>query len=83
MAKQDKLIEGLRNNLKGVRFNDACKIAEMIGFTRQGGKGGHQAYRRPGEPKLLNFQDRGGYIVPYQARQLLEMVEKYWGCDDE
>ncbi len=83
MTKQDKLIEGLRNNLKGVRFNDACKIAEMIGFTWQGGKGGHRAYRRPGEPVLLNFQNWNGYIVPYQAKQLLDMAEKYWGCDDE
>ena len=26
---------------------------------------------------LLNFQNRNSFIKPYQARQLLEMVEKY------
>ena len=83
MSKRDKLIEGLRNSVKNVRFEDACKIAETIGFTRAGGKGSHRAYQRPGEPSGLNFQDRDGYIKPYQARQLLEMVDKYWVCDDE
>ncbi len=25
----------------------------------------------------LNFQDRGGFVPPYQARQLAQMIEKY------
>jgi hypothetical protein len=83
MSKRDKLIEGLRNSVKNVRFEDACKIAEMIGFTSGGGKGSHRAYQRPGETCGLNFQNRDGYIKPYQARQLLEMVQKYWIGDDE
>ncbi len=83
MAKQDKLVEGLRNNPKDVRFQDACKIAEMLGFTCGGGQGSHRAYQRPGEPSGLNFQDRNGRIKPYQARQLLEMVDKYWERNNE
>jgi hypothetical protein len=34
------------------------------------------------EPLLMNFQNRGGYILPYQAKQLLEMVEKYATLSD-
>jgi hypothetical protein len=30
-----------------------------------------------GEPLTLNFQNCGGYIKPYQAKQLDEMVKKY------
>jgi hypothetical protein len=77
MTKKEKQLESLRSNLKTVRFNDACKIAERLGFSRQGGKGSHRTYGRSDEPLLLNFQNRGGYILVYQAKQLLEMVEKY------
>ncbi len=83
MSKRDKLIASLRNNPKDVRFADACKIAEMVGFACEGGQGSHRAYQRAGEPVGLNFQDRNGRIKPYQARQLLEMVDKYWNGDDE
>ena len=82
MSKRDKLIDDLRNSVKNVRFEDACKIAGMIGFTYAGGKGSHRTYQRPGETSGLNFQNRDGFIKPYQARQLLEMVNKYWDCQD-
>jgi hypothetical protein len=82
MSKRDKLIDALQNNPKDVRFEDACRIAELIGFTWGGGKGAHRAYQRPGEPIGLNFQNWNGRIKPYQARQLIEMVDKYWNCND-
>lgn len=28
---------------------------------------------------ILNFQNRNGYIPPYQARQLIGMLDKYEG----
>ena len=34
-------------------------------------------FQRPGEPMALNFQDRGGKIKPYQAKQLIAMIDKY------
>ena len=79
MTRRDKLIERIRNNPKAVRFEDACKLAQQLGFIHEGGKGSHRVFKRPGEPQQLNFQDRGGYIPPYQARQLLVMLEKYGG----
>lgn len=77
MTKKEKQLESLRNSFKTVRFDDACKIAERLEFSRQGGKGSHRTCGRPDEPLLLNFQNRGGYFLAYQANQLLEMVEKY------
>ena len=82
MTKKEKQIESLRRNLNAVRFDDACKIAERLGFSRQGGKGSHKTYGRIDEPMLLNFQNRGGYILAYQAKQLLEMVNKYAAVSD-
>lgn len=79
MTKRAKRLAAIRNNPKNVRFADACKAAEAIGFVRAGGKGSHTVYAKPGEPVILNFQDRGGYIPPYQARQLIEMMDKHGG----
>lgn len=77
MSRKDKLLVAIRRNPKAVRFEDACKVAEMLGFARKGERGSHCTYGRPDEPLLLNFQNRNGYIASYQAKQLIEMVEKY------
>ena len=37
----------------------------------------HRSYARTGEPVGLNFQNRGGNVPPYQARQLVAMMDKY------
>lgn len=79
MTKREKLLAAIRNHPMAVRFEDACKAAEAIGFVRAGGKGSHTVYARAGEPVILNFQNRNGYIPPYQARQLIEMLDKYEG----
>ena len=38
-------------------------------------------FQRPGEPISLNFQDRDGKIKPYQAKQLIAMIDKYASKD--
>jgi hypothetical protein len=78
VSQRDKLIKGIRNNPRNVRLEDACRLAEAIGFSAKGGKGAHHAFSRPGEPVGLNFQDIGGGKIPfYQAKQLLMMIDKY------
>ncbi|MDK9724092.1 MAG: type II toxin-antitoxin system HicA family toxin [Sterolibacteriaceae bacterium MAG5] len=77
MNQARKLLAAILANPKAVRFTDACKAAELIGFTHKGGQGSHRAFARPDEPELLNFQNRGGSIAPYQARQLIRMIERY------
>jgi hypothetical protein len=77
MSRLRKLLEAIRTNPRDVRFDDACKVARLLGFTGEGGSGSHRAFSRPGEPIGLNFQDRGGKIAAYQARQLIAMIDKY------
>ena len=78
MASRDKLIASIRNNPKDVRFDDACKVAGWLGFDAKGGKGAHRAFSKPGEPTALNFQNHGGKIPQYQAKQLIQMIDVYY-----
>jgi hypothetical protein len=78
-----KLLAAIRNNPRDVRFADACKMAGWLGFVGKGGKGDHRVFQRPGEPSALNFQNRKGKIVTYQARQLIEMMDKYEDEDNQ
>ena len=77
MNTRTKLLAAILANPKQVRFADACKAAGLLGFTHSGGAGSHRAFARSGEPVGLNFQNRDGFIPPYQARQLAAMIEKY------
>jgi hypothetical protein len=77
MSQREKLIESIQNNPKDVGY-DACKVAEWLGFIHKGGKGAHRAFAREGEPTQLNFQSRNGRIPAYQARQLIDMIDRYW-----
>jgi len=79
MSKLEKMLRAIRNNPANVRFNDACKAAEEIGFQLRGQSGSHRTYARSGEPMLLNFQDVKGKAKPYQVRQLIEMMDRYGG----
>lgn len=77
VSQRRKLIDAIRSNPHGVRFDDACKVAGWLGFDHTGGKGAHKTYARSGEPVGLNFQNRDGLIKPYQAKQLIDMIDKY------
>jgi hypothetical protein len=77
VAKGAKLLAAIQANPRNVRFDDACRAARLLGFTHEGGKGSHRVFKRKGEPAQLNFQNRDGYVPPYQARQLVRMIEKY------
>ena len=78
MTRRQKLIEKARNNPTGVRFQEICLLAEHLGFTKRGGKGSHIVYEKEGVEEILTFQDRKGMAKPYQVKQLLAVIEKYW-----
>jgi nitrous oxide reductase accessory protein NosL len=77
MSANVKLLAAIQRNPQQVRFADACKAAGLLGFQHSGGKGSHRAFARKGELACLNFQNRDGFVPPYQARQLIEMIRKY------
>lgn len=83
VGRRDKLFQSIRNNPKDVRFADALKAAELLGFSAKGGSGSHRSFARQGEPVQLNFQDtKTGKAKPYQVRQLIAMIDKYEGGEN-
>jgi len=46
-------------------------------LTETGGRGSHCVYIKEDTQDILNFQNREGYIYPYQAYQLIKMLDKY------
>ena len=78
MSSNDKLLDKICRNPRDVRFDEACKAAQLIGFAAQpSGATSHRRFKRPGEMTQLNFQDRNGKVATYQAEQLAAMIERY------
>lgn len=72
-----KLLAAFRRSPAGVRFEEACRVAEhFFGAPRRNGS--HVIYRMPwpGDPRV-NLQDDGsGKAKAYQVRQLLAAIDR-------
>lgn len=80
MARVEKLLEQMRSNPSGVRFEDLAKVCDhYFGQPRQRGTS-HRVYRMPwqGDPRV-NIQNDRGKAKPYQVRQVLAAIEKLEG----
>jgi hypothetical protein len=77
MAKINDIIEGMKQNPKGVRFSDLCKVCEFyFGKARQDGSS-HRVYKTPwqGDPRV-NIQNKKGKARAYQVKQVLKALER-------
>ncbi len=63
--------------LANVRFADAQRLAEALGFELDRVRGSHHIFRHAGTGQRLNLQASGGQAKPYQLRQLLDLVERH------
>lgn len=77
----DRLAHG---QLANVRFKDAQRLVEALGFELDRVQGSHHIYRHPEIAQRINLQARGGEAKPYQLRQLLDLMERYaLGLEEE
>ncbi len=77
MAKLGDLLKSMRDNPKGVRFSDLCKVCDLhFGEPRQSGSS-HRVYKTPwlGDPRV-NIQNAKGKAKAYQVKQVLQAVER-------
>jgi len=75
--KKTKLLRRALSGSKSLRFNELVGLAEAFGFRLSRVNGSHHIFVHKAIPELLNIQDVGGEAKPYQARQLLRLVERY------
>ena len=77
MAKIDDILAQMKQNPKGIRFTDLCKICDhFFGKPRQGGSS-HRIYKTlwQGDPRI-NIQNYKGKAKAYQVKQVLLAIER-------
>jgi predicted RNA binding protein YcfA (HicA-like mRNA interferase family) len=77
MSRADLLNEA-RANPAGLRFSEACALAEAFGWTlARSASGSHRIYKRPGTMALVVLQERGdGKAKAYQVRQIIRLIDE-------
>jgi predicted RNA binding protein YcfA (HicA-like mRNA interferase family) len=66
-----------QGNTANVRFNDAQRLVEALGFELDRTRGSHHIYRHATLQEKINLQPVGRQAKPYQLRQVLAIVERY------
>jgi hypothetical protein len=77
MMDVEKIVARMRENPKGIRFADLCKVCDhFFGSPRQKGTS-HRVYRMPwqGDPRV-NIQNDKGKAKAYQVRQVFAAIER-------
>lgn len=76
MSRKDHF-QYLKENPKNIRFEEFCNVIISFGFTHKGGKGSHRVFTHEGIPDIMNIQNYGGKVKPYQVRQFCKIIEQY------
>jgi len=77
VASVENILDKMRQNPKGIRFNDLCKVCDLyFGEARQSGSS-HRIYKTPwqGDPRV-NIQNQKGKAKAYQVKQVLKAVDR-------
>jgi predicted RNA binding protein YcfA (HicA-like mRNA interferase family) len=83
LGRCEKLLRKARRSPGGLRFEEACRLAECLGFEPvRSARGSHRIFKKPGERSLANLQNRGGQAIPYQVRQILAIADEFGLLDD-
>jgi hypothetical protein len=77
MNRQQLLRRLARGHLQNVPFADFCHLVESFSFRLLRVSGSHHVFGQPDCPELVNLQNVGGQVKPYQIRQFLRLVERY------
>lgn len=82
MASIEDIMEKMRRNPKGIRFNELCRVCDhFFGKPRKSGTS-HRVYKMPwaGDSRV-NIQASRGKAKAYQVRQVLLAVDKLESSD--
>lgn len=75
---QAKLLTRIeRGAVANVDFRELCRLAEALGFRLSRVSGSHHIFIHPSAQEIINLQDVGGEVKPYQVRQFAKLVKRY------
>ena len=77
MASVEDIVKLMRQNPKGISFNDLCKVCDKyFEKPRQSGTS-HRIHKTPwqGDPRV-NIQNDRGRAKAYQVRQVLLAIDR-------
>ena len=60
-----------------MRFGDACRLLEALGFELRRTSGSHHVFVHPAVREILTLQEVDGQAKPYQMRQVLRLAVRY------
>jgi len=82
VASIDNILAKMKQNPKGIRFAELCKVCDhYFGKPRKSGTS-HRVYKTPwaGDPRV-NIQNSRGKAKAYQVRQVLLAIERLESSD--
>jgi hypothetical protein len=77
MTKVEDIFAKMRQNPKGISFQDLCSVCDFyFGAARQKGSS-HRIYKTPwqGDPRV-NIQNDKGMAKAYQVKQVVKAIER-------
>jgi hypothetical protein len=77
MPRVEDLIEKMKQNPKGIRFQELCKVCDSIFGEARQKSSSHRIYKLPwqGDPRV-NIQNDKGMAKAFQVRQVLKAIER-------
>lgn len=74
---EKEFFEKVKNSPNNVKFKDMVTFLKKLGFIKRGQKGSHNVFKKDGLREIVNIQNKGGYVVSYQVKQIMKLVKKY------
>ncbi|GAB4500870.1 MAG: type II toxin-antitoxin system HicA family toxin [Anaerolineales bacterium] len=77
MSKRQKLLAKILSGSRNIAFSEILSLAQGFGFRLIRVSGSHHILTHAQVRELLNLQEVGGQVKPYQIRQFLDLIERY------
>jgi len=72
-----KILSKILQGNKNIRFNEMTSLVKAYGFCLSRVSGSHHIFISRQVKEIVNIQNVGGKVKPYQVKQFLVLVERY------
>ncbi len=82
MASIENILRQMKQNPKGIRFSNLCKVCDAYFGEARKSSSSHRVYKMPwqGDPRV-NIQNEKGKAKGYQVKQILVAIHKLEDSD--